>query len=59
VHNLKYTINGEDVSIWLNGSEVPINEFVIKIFKSTTYGILNPLKGVTQPVRKVLLTIKK
>jgi hypothetical protein len=59
IKHLKYSIDGEKVTINLNGKEVPINEFVTKIFKSTTYGILTSLKGVTSPIRKVELEIKK
>jgi len=59
VHDLIYVMEDKTISINLNGANIPVNEFVTKIFVSTTNGILAPLKGVTQPVRKVKLTIKK
>jgi hypothetical protein len=59
IKDLNLKIDGDKVSISLNGAEVAINEFVIKIMKSTTFGMLAPLKGVTSPIKKVNLVIKK
>ncbi len=59
ISDLKFTLDGDVVTINLNGKEVPINEFVTKIMISTTFGMLAPLKGVTHPIKKVNLTIKK
>lgn len=59
IKDLKYSIDDDKVTINLNGADVPVNEFVTIIFKSTTFGFLTPLKGVTTPIRKVELVIKK
>jgi hypothetical protein len=59
IKDVKLSIDADKVSIDLNGAEVQINEFVIKIIKSTTLGMISPLKGVTGPVKKVHLVIKK
>jgi hypothetical protein len=59
IKDLHLIIDGEKVSINLNGAVVPINEVVIKIIKSTTFGMLAPLKGVTNPIKKVDLIIRK
>ena len=59
IKDLNLSIDGSQVSINLNGSAVPVNAFVIKIFKSTFNGMLDPLKGVTKPIKKVNLIIRK
>lgn len=59
VKDLKLSIDGDEVSIHLNGAAVEINEFVVKIMKSTIFGMVSPLKGVTGSVKKVSLVIKK
>jgi len=59
IRDLNLTIDNDKVSISLNGMEVSINEFVIKIIKSTTLGMVAPLKGVTGPIKKVNLVIRK
>ncbi len=59
IRDLNLSIDGEVVSIDLNGAEVPINEFVATIIKSTTFGMLAPLKGVTSPIRKVSVVVRK
>jgi hypothetical protein len=59
IKDLDLSIDGSKVSIDLNGTAVPINDFVTKIFKSTFDGMLDPLKGVTRPIKKVNLTIRK
>ncbi len=59
VKDLKYSIEENILTIMLNGAEVPVNEFATRIFTSTTFGILAPLKGITYPIRKIDLVIKK
>jgi hypothetical protein len=59
IKDLKLTIDGDKVVISLNGVEVPVNEFVVKIVKSTVQGMVMPLKGVSSPVKKVDLVIRK
>ena len=59
IKDLKLSFDGDEVSVTLNGAEVQINVFVVKIIKSTMIGMISPLKGVTSPVKKVHLVIKK
>ncbi len=59
IKDLKLEIDGNNVAVNLNGAELPINAFVIKIMKSTLAGMLAPLKGVTVPIKRVSLAIKK
>jgi hypothetical protein len=59
IKDLNLSIDEGQVAITLNGAEVPINEFVTKIIKSTFDGMLDPLKGVTKPIKKVNLIISK
>ncbi len=59
IKDLKLTMDGDDVEINLNGAPVPVNAFVVKIFKSTLLGMVAVLKGVTTPVKKLNLTIHK
>jgi hypothetical protein len=47
------------VSITVNGHKIPVNEFATKIIITTTEGLLKPMKGVTFPIKKVDLYIKK
>lgn len=58
IKDLVLEIEGDNVSIKLNGTAVGINEFVNKIIRSTTIGMVSTLKGVTD-VKKLLLTICK
>ena len=59
IQDLYLTIEGDSVKILLNGEEVPINEFVVKIFKSTMDGMVSILKGVKGNVNKLNLEIHK
>ena len=45
IKDLNLSIDGDKVSINLNGAVVPINEFVTKIIKSTFDGIWAPIEG--------------
>lgn len=59
VKELDLVIADEMVSIVINGRAVPVNEFATKIIITTIEGLLKPLKGVTFPIKKVVLNIKK
>jgi hypothetical protein len=59
IKDLEMSIEGNSVAIKLNGSDVPINAFVIKIIKSTMNGMVSVLKGVSGNIRTLKLTIKK
>ena len=59
VKDLEMSIEGNSVSIKLNGSDVPINAFVIKIIRSTMNGMVSVLKGVNGNVKTLKLNIKK
>ncbi len=58
IKKLNLSINGNDVTVNLNGSDIPINAFVTKIIKSTIFGMVSTLKGVTKPA-KIELSIDK
>ena len=59
IKDLNFSIDGDKVAINLNRANVPLNEFATKILRSTFFGILDPLKGVTDPIKKVNLVITK
>ncbi len=59
IRDLEMAIQGNSVSIKLNGADVPINEFVVKIIRSTMNGMVSVLKGVTGEVANLKLNIKK
>ncbi len=59
VEELDLVIVDKVVSIVINGRAVPVNEFATKIIITTIEGLLKPLKGVTFPIKKVGLHIKK
>jgi hypothetical protein len=46
ITGLILTLEGKDINILLNGSQVGTNEFVNKIIKSTLFGMVCLLKGV-------------
>ena len=59
VKDLNLAIRDGVVSIVVNGRAVPVNEFATRIIITTTEGLLKPMKGVTFPIKKVELDIKK
>jgi len=59
VRDLEMSISGKSVAIKLNGSDVPINEFVVKIIRSTMNGLVSVLKGVSGEVKTLKLTINE
>jgi hypothetical protein len=59
VRDIKLSITGGRASINLNGSDLPVNEFVTKIIISTMNGLVSPLKGVTYAIETLDLVIKK
>ncbi|MBI2850288.1 MAG: hypothetical protein HYX80_04500 [Chloroflexi bacterium] len=58
IKDLNLAIDGEKVSVTLNGKAVPTNVFASKIIKSTIFGMVAPLKGVSNP-KKVTIVLKK
>jgi hypothetical protein len=48
IKDLNLSIDGNEVRIILNGSDVPINAFVSTIIKGTTTGMVSTLKGVSR-----------
>lgn len=56
--DLNLAIDGEKVTVNLNGKAVPTNVFASKIIKSTIFGMIAPLKGVANP-KKVGIVLKK
>ncbi len=59
IQDLTLSIDGDKVTVNLNGSVVPTNTFSSKIIRSTTFGMLAPLKGVAADIKKVSLTVHK
>jgi hypothetical protein len=59
VKELKLSIDEGTVTIVINGRSIPVNEFASRIIISTTEGLLKPMKGITFPIRKVNLYIRK
>jgi hypothetical protein len=58
IKDLNLTIDGDTVTINLNGALIPTNAFTSKIIKSTTIGMLSTLKGVND-VKKLNLILSK
>lgn len=48
VKNVDFSIEKDTVNIDLNGSAVPVNEFVNKITRNTVVGMVASLKGVRE-----------
>lgn len=60
IQSLDLTIDNEgEVTILLNGADVPLKYFPIEIIKSTVEGIVAPLKGVDGPVNTLKLNIER
>ena len=60
MRNLELAIdNEEQVTITLNGADVPLKYFPIEIIKSTVEGMVAPLKGVEGPVNTLELNIER
>jgi hypothetical protein len=59
VKELNLSIKEGVVSININGRPIPVNEYATRIIITTTEGLLKPMKGVTFPIKKVDLYIKK
>ena len=47
------------LTVDLNGDGVSVNEFVIEIVRNTLFGMVSELKGVDDPVRTLLISIKQ
>lgn len=58
IRDLKLAIDGDKVTINLNGDTVPINPFVNKIIKSTTFGMVSVLKGVGE-IKTLAIALSK
>ncbi len=60
IQNLELVIDNEgQVTINLNGADVPLKYFPIEIIKSTIEGLVAPLKGVDSAVSKLELNIAR
>ncbi len=59
IHILNLQVDKDTVTINLNGAAVPTNTFASKIIRNTLAGMLSNLKGVTNPIEKVNITINK
>ena len=58
IKDLNLAIDGDDVTINLNGATVPLNAFVNKIIRSTILGMVSTLKDVNN-VSKLSLLLHK
>lgn len=47
------------LTITLNGSGVPVNEFVMEIVRNTLSGMVSELKGVDEAMRTLLISVKQ
>jgi hypothetical protein len=59
IRNLNLQIDQETVTVTLNDAAIPTNTFTSKIIKSTLVGMLSILKGVNNPIEKVIIVINK
>jgi len=60
INTLELAIDNEgQVTITLNGADVPLKYFPVEIIKSTIEGIISPLKGVDSAVNKLELNIER
>jgi hypothetical protein len=60
INDLELRIDNEgQVTIILNGAEVPLKYFPIEIIKSTIEGMVSPLKGVEGSVNTLELKITR
>ena len=46
IQRVEVSIEGDNVTVNLNGAHLPTKPFVSKIIKNTTLGMVSPLKGV-------------
>jgi hypothetical protein len=58
IKNLDLSVEGDTVTINLNGSVVPTNAFVNKITRSTISGMVSALKGVSD-TRRIHIVISR
>jgi hypothetical protein len=60
IKSLELTIDTEgQVTINLNGADVPLKYFPIEIIKSTVEGMIAPLKGVDSVINKLEISIAR
>ena len=59
IRNLNLQIDQETVTVTLNDAAIPTNTFTSKIIKSTLVCMLSILKGVNNPIEKVIIVINK
>ena len=58
IKELNLSIDGDKVTVNLNGAHIPTNVFASKIIRSTIFGMVLPLKGVSDPKKLTLLISK-
>lgn len=60
INTLEIAIDNEgQVTINLNGAEVPLKYFPVEIIKSTIEGIVSPLKGVDSVINNLDISISR
>ena len=58
IYSLDLFIEGDKVTINLNGTDIPANAFVGRIISNTVAGMLSSLKGVSD-IKTVKITLQK
>jgi sulfur carrier protein ThiS len=58
IKDLNLTVEGDKVTVNLNGAVVPTNAFTSKIIKSTIIGMVSTLKGVAD-IKKLSIVVHK
>jgi hypothetical protein len=58
IKTLELNVDGDgQVNITLNGTEVPLSYFPVRIIRDTLAGMVSNLKGVTGPMRTLELKV--
>jgi hypothetical protein len=60
IDNLELTIDNKgQVRIMLNGTEIPLSYFPVEIIRSTVLGMVAPLKGVSDRIDNLQISINR
>jgi hypothetical protein len=59
VHELELKLQKGSIALVVNRRPIPLNEFANRIVISTLEGLLQPMRGVTFPIKTVDLSISQ
>jgi hypothetical protein len=59
VGELEMNLRSSCIDLAVNGRPIPLNDFANRIIISTIEGLLQPMRGVTFPIKTIELYIKK